>query len=223
MHCFIGGLGDYLIGSCTVAALNSDMDFARLMAQSLDRSTASAPAQSSRPRQEQTQTPRAPNLYYQRGASRGLPPRPTCRHCGRSHLGECRYGSTACYGCGIEGHKIHDCLKLRVEGRSDRPQYTGSAGASSASTPSSSRGPQPPAGRGTCRGRGFGSGAGPNRMYALAGRQNSEASPDVVIGVTLSYVTPFVAKKFGVEPELLHEPFAVSTPEILRANLVMSP
>ncbi|XP_049388843.1 uncharacterized protein LOC125853210 [Solanum stenotomum] len=28
---------------------------------------------------------------------------------------------------------------------------------------------------------------------------------------TLSYVTPFVAKKFGVEPELLHEPFEVST------------
>jgi len=65
-------------------------------------------------------------------------------------------------------------------------------------------------------------------MYTLAGRQDSEASPDVVTstlsifsyyvyalidpGVTLSYVTPFVAKKFGVEPELLHEPFAVSTP-----------
>ncbi|XP_015162431.1 uncharacterized protein [Solanum tuberosum] len=94
--------------------------------------------------------------------------------------------------------------------------------------PSSSRVPQPPAMRGTGRGRGFGSGVGPNRMYALVGHQDSEASPDVVTstlsifsydvyglidpGSTLSYVTPFVAKKFGVEPELLHEPFAVSTP-----------
>lgn len=65
-------------------------------------------------------------------------------------------------------------------------------------------------------------------MYALAGRQDSEASPDVVTGTlavfshsvyalidprsTLSYVTPFVAKKFRVEPELLREPFAISTP-----------
>ncbi|XP_049373470.1 uncharacterized protein LOC125838466 [Solanum verrucosum] len=147
MHRFIGGLGDHLIGSCTIAALNRDMDIARLMgdarayssrgpprqAQSLDRSTASAPAQLSRPRQ-----------------------------CGRSHLGECRYGSTACYGFRVEGHKIRDCPKLRVEGRGDRPQYTSTAGSSSALMPSSSRGTQPPVGRGTGRGRGSSSGACPN-------------------------------------------------------------
>jgi len=32
MHRFIGGLGDHLFGSCTVATLNRDMDIARLMA-----------------------------------------------------------------------------------------------------------------------------------------------------------------------------------------------
>ncbi|XP_049392021.1 uncharacterized protein LOC125856500 [Solanum stenotomum] len=135
MHRFIGGLGDHLIGSYTIAALHQDMDIARLMGdarayssrgpprdtQSLDCSTSSAPAQSSRPKKEQTQTLR------------------------------CRYGSTACYGCGVEGHKIHDCPKLRVD-----------------------------VGRDTGRGRGYGSGASPIRMYALAGRHDSEASSDVV-------------------------------------------
>ncbi|XP_075088375.1 uncharacterized protein LOC142170377 [Nicotiana tabacum] len=31
-------------------------------------------------------------------------------------------------------------------------------------------------------------------------------------GSTLSYVTPYIAKKFGIEPEKLCEPFEVSTP-----------
>ena len=64
-------------------------------------------------------------------------------------------------------------------------------------------------------------------MYALIGRQDSETSPDVATGIlsvsshdvyalidpgsTLSYVTPFVAGKFGVEPELIKH-FEVSTP-----------
>ena len=31
-------------------------------------------------------------------------------------------------------------------------------------------------------------------------------------GATLSFVTPFVAKKFDILPDILHEPFIVSTP-----------
>ncbi|XP_070004542.1 uncharacterized protein [Nicotiana sylvestris] len=62
----------------------------------------------------------------------------------------------------------------------------------------------------------------------MSGRQTVEASPDVVIGIltvqshdvyalidpgsTLSYVTPFVAMEFGIQPDHLHEPFLVSTP-----------
>ncbi|XP_070035182.1 uncharacterized protein [Nicotiana tomentosiformis] len=61
-----------------------------------------------------------------------------------------------------------------------------------------------------------------------AGRQDQESSPDVVTsilticyhdtyalidpGSTLSYITPFVAGKFGIVPEILSDPFAVSTP-----------
>ncbi|XP_070007837.1 uncharacterized protein [Nicotiana sylvestris] len=62
----------------------------------------------------------------------------------------------------------------------------------------------------------------------MSGRQNAEASPDIVTGIltvqyhdvyalidpgsTLSYVTLFVSMEFGIEPDQLHEPFSVSTP-----------
>ncbi|XP_070013170.1 uncharacterized protein [Nicotiana sylvestris] len=62
----------------------------------------------------------------------------------------------------------------------------------------------------------------------LASRQDQESSPDVVkgmlticshdvyalidLGSTLSYITPFVAWKFGIVPEILSDPFVVSIP-----------
>ncbi|XP_070028578.1 uncharacterized protein [Nicotiana sylvestris] len=57
-------------------------------------------------------------------------------------------------------------------------------------------------------------GGGQNRLYALAGRQDTEARGDVVTDLrsTLSYVTPYIAKKFRIKPEKLCEPFEVSTP-----------
>ncbi|XP_075104219.1 uncharacterized protein LOC142178496 [Nicotiana tabacum] len=83
------------------------------------------------------------------------------------------------------------------------------------------------AGRGAIRGGAHGR-SGPSRFYALSGLQSAEASPDVATGIlsvqaidcyalidpgsSLSYVTPFIASSFGVEPEHLHESFSVSTP-----------
>ncbi|XP_070017152.1 uncharacterized protein [Nicotiana sylvestris] len=62
----------------------------------------------------------------------------------------------------------------------------------------------------------------------MSGHQTTEVSPDAVIGIltvqshdvyalidpgsTFSYITPFVAMEFGIEPDQLHEPFSVSTP-----------
>ncbi|XP_070054493.1 uncharacterized protein [Nicotiana tomentosiformis] len=70
-------------------------------------------------------------------------------------------------------------------------------------------------------------GGGRNCLYALAGHQDIEARGDVVTGTltvftfdvyalmdpgsSLSYVTPYIAKKFRIEPEKLCEPFEVST------------
>ncbi|XP_075103258.1 uncharacterized protein LOC142177970 [Nicotiana tabacum] len=71
-------------------------------------------------------------------------------------------------------------------------------------------------------------GGGRNRLYALADHQDTKARGDVITGMltiftfdvyaltdsgsTLSYVIPYVAKKFGIEPKKLCEPFEVSTP-----------
>ena len=66
-----------------------------------------------------------------------------------------------------------------------------------------------------------------NLFYALCSRREQETSPDVVTGMlkvfcidvyalldpdaTLSFVTPLVAKKFNILPDILNEPFMVST------------
>ncbi|XP_070013787.1 uncharacterized protein [Nicotiana sylvestris] len=84
------------------------------------------------------------------------------------------------------------------------------------------------AGRGRGRGRGSSSGGNQNRIYVLAGRHDQVYSPDVVTGMlticshdvyalidprsTLSCITPFVARKFGIVPETLSYPFVVPTP-----------
>ncbi|XP_070003377.1 uncharacterized protein [Nicotiana sylvestris] len=102
-----------------------------------------------------------------------------------------------------------------------------SPAAATFSAPFLARGTPAPAGCGAARG-GAQSSGGASRFYAMSGRQTAEASPDVVTGIltvqshdvyafidpdsTLSYVTPFVAMEFGIEPGQLHEPFLVSTP-----------
>ncbi|XP_015075291.1 uncharacterized protein LOC107019258 [Solanum pennellii] len=44
-------------------------------------------------------------------------PKKTCTKCGRAHIGECRQGTNACFGCGKSGHLVRDC-----------PQNNGQAG-----------------------------------------------------------------------------------------------
>ncbi|XP_070045320.1 uncharacterized protein [Nicotiana tomentosiformis] len=111
--------------------------------------------------------------------------------------------------------------------------------AATTSTAPSARRTLAPAGRGAARGGAQNSG-GPNRFYAMQRHRESETSPDVVTGIlsiqshyvyapidpgsTLSYVTPYVAMEFGIEPEQLHESFSVSTPvgqSILAARVYM--
>nr|XP_033507974.1 uncharacterized protein LOC117273017 [Nicotiana tomentosiformis] len=88
--------------------------------------------------------------------------------------------------------------------------------------------PQSTQGRGRGRGGGdtSGSSGGQNRFYALTGRQDSEASPDIVTGIltihshaiyalmdpgsTFSYITPFIAGKLDMRSELLLQPVEVS-------------
>ncbi|XP_055814577.1 uncharacterized protein LOC129884279 [Solanum dulcamara] len=206
-HRFMVIFGDHLIISCVVAALNPDIDISRLMAHARQIEGRLQNRKAERER-EQIRGPR--QLACFREVIEVI----------LVEVHKCKLRQF-----GVEGHKMHDSPSLGAEGRGDRPQYTGSARASSSSTPSSSRGPQSSVGRGSSRGIGYGFGASSKRIYALVSRQDSEASLDVVIGTlsiffynvyalidpgaTLSYVTPFVAMNFEVETKLLREPFTI--------------
>ncbi|XP_070029560.1 uncharacterized protein [Nicotiana sylvestris] len=113
----------------------------------------------------------------------------------------------------------------RGGGGMDQP--TGSVSSSTLSVLPPARGFQQSTSHGRGRGAVPNSGDSQNRTYAFVGRHDLESSSDVVIGIlfmfcydvyalidpgsTLSYVTPFVANKFGVEPELTSKLLAVST------------
>ncbi|XP_075096366.1 uncharacterized protein LOC142174466 [Nicotiana tabacum] len=146
--------------------------------------------------------------------------RALCPKCGRFHTKTCYLDLPVCYRCGARGHIQRDChAPSQGMGR-------GFAQSSGSSAATSSARPPAPVGRSAVRGGARGRG-GPNRFYALSGRQSAEASPDVATGIlsvqaidcyaliypgsSLSYVTPFIASSFGVEPEQLHDPFSVST------------
>ncbi|XP_070054724.1 uncharacterized protein [Nicotiana tomentosiformis] len=151
---------------------------------------------------------------------------PPCTQCGKLHTGQCRQGSSACFHCGKTGHYISRCPGL---GRGTPAQPSGFTAASSPSVGAPRPGPQSTQGRGRGRGGGdtSGSSGGQNCFYALTGRQDSEASPDVVTGIltihshaiyalmdpgsTFSYITPFIAGKLDMRSELLPQPVEVST------------
>ncbi|XP_075092520.1 uncharacterized protein LOC142172747 [Nicotiana tabacum] len=146
-----------------------------------------------------------------------VPDYPICNTCGKRHRGLCRLGTNGCFGCGQQGHFLRDCPSAKQNNGGNAAQSTNSA---------SHHNSQAQQGRGATKSND--AGGGRNRLYALADRQDIEARGDVVTGTltiftfdvytlidpgsTLSYVTPYIAKKFGIEPEKLCEPFEVSTP-----------
>ncbi|XP_009791291.2 uncharacterized protein [Nicotiana sylvestris] len=146
-----------------------------------------------------------------------VPGYPICNTCGKRHPGLCRLGTNSCFGCGQQGHFLRDCPSAKQNNGGNATQSTKSA-VHHNSQAQQGHDETKSNNAGGCR----------NRLYALADHQDTEACGDVVTsmltiftfdvyalinpGSTLSYITPFISKKFGIEPEKLCEPFEVSTP-----------
>ena len=126
------------------------------------------------------QSSRAPGSQTDRGSGQTRPPLPRCSHCGKPHFGECRFGTDACFACGRPGHIMRECPYRGGPGGSAQP--TGSVAGSS--SPSVAMRPTP-AGRGRGRDRVPGSSGPSNRIYALAGRQDSGVPPNVDTGMLM--------------------------------------
>ncbi|XP_070039373.1 uncharacterized protein [Nicotiana tomentosiformis] len=163
--------------------------------------------------------------YQVSGTSEFSVPHPRCVKCGRCHPGVCHYSTYVCYKCGMRGHIQRDFHSSRQSMGGGATQPSSSI-ATTSTMPPPTRSTIPPAGRGVARG-GIQSSRGPSRFYAMRKRQKFEAYPDVVTGMltvqshdvyalidpsfTLSYVTPYVTMKVGIEQEQLYESFSVST------------
>ena len=125
-----------------------------------------------------------------------------CGQCGRLHGCEFLVGTNSCFGCAKSVHMVRDCPQLRHQAK---------ANAQSRRNPNAIA--EPPK---------------RNIFYALNGRKEKERSTHVVTGTlhpfsipmyalldpgsTLSFVTPLIAYKFDLLPEIFNEPFLVSTP-----------
>ena len=83
-----------------------------------------------------------------------------CAKYGKSHKGECLFGTNTCYRCGKEGHKLRDC---RVKG-----ENLPNRGA-----PREQAAPNANVGQAQRN----------NRFCALHGKQRVEENPDVVNGM----------------------------------------
>ena len=143
---------------------------------------------------------RVSNLKFKKGKGTNSPnEKSTCGNCGKKHYGNFLKGTDNCFYCGNSGHKMRDYPNFKSQDKgSGQAQASGSSDAPKK-----------------------------KRFYALHSIGEKHTSPDMVTDMfkvlsidvyalldpitTLSFVTPLVAKKFDILPDVLHEPFVVST------------
>nr|XP_009803207.1 PREDICTED: uncharacterized protein LOC104248608 [Nicotiana sylvestris] len=110
---------------------------------------------------------------------------PICNTCGKRHPRLCRLGTNGCFGCGQQGHFLRDSPSAKQNNGGNIAQSTNSAAHHNS---------QAQQGRDAAK------------------SNNTGGGETTYPGSTLSYVTLYIAKKFGIEPEKLCEPIEVFTP-----------
>ncbi|XP_070038250.1 uncharacterized protein [Nicotiana tomentosiformis] len=210
VHRFMMGLETYLLNDCMLVSLHPGIDISHIQAyaQGVEERKQKQRADHEHDRGERpSQSSRASSSQYRGDSSQMRPPLPRCAQCGKQYDRKCLVGLGVCYTCGYPGHVMRDCP---TRGGAGIVQPSRSIASSSSSVRPPGQVSQAPAGSGRGRSGASSSSSPQNHIYALAGRQDHESSPDVVTGSTLSYATLLVASKFGIEPELI-EPFEMST------------
>ncbi|XP_059288068.1 uncharacterized protein LOC132041371 [Lycium ferocissimum] len=239
IHRFIAGLHPDYVEACTTAAVNDKMDLARI--QAFAQNCRIVDFSGGRLRAWTGSIIRELGLLVSKVRVGGVSnPCTRVGHLGQHQLSPRDTDQGIIFHPDQEKVPVHPGHSNRgVQDRLDRyhssvgrpiskAQPTGSIAGSSAFVRPSGRGSQSSAGRDRGRGRASCADGAQNRIYALAGREDLESSPYVVtgtltvcsynvyalidLGSNLSYDTPFTAGKFGIVPELLKEPFFVSTP-----------
>ncbi|XP_070015515.1 uncharacterized protein [Nicotiana sylvestris] len=187
VHRFVMGLEPHLLNDCMLVSLQPDMDISRIQAyaQGVEENRGSIVSMIGPRIRERgsRQNSRASGSQYRGESNQMRPPLPRCTQCGKQHTGQCRMGLGVCYTCGYPSHVMRD---FSMRGDASIAQPLGFAAGSSSSVRPSSQGPQAQ----VSRGRGIGgassysssSSSPQNCIYALAGRQDQESSPNVVTG-----------------------------------------
>ncbi|XP_070002973.1 uncharacterized protein [Nicotiana sylvestris] len=222
VHHYVDGLGDHLIRDCRVASLSDDVDISHIQAFAQTTEDFSRRIRDTRRDREQSKRARTIGSYretrgdfrpplhrYPPQSAGSFPPQMQGQQFDRyiqSGLGQ-SLGQP-------EGRRQERYAQMRQPtppctqcGRGALAQPSGSTAASSPSVRAPRPAPQSTLGRARGRGGGdtSGSSGGQNRFYALTGRQDLEASPDVVTDPdsTFSYITTFIVGKLDMRSELL--------------------
>ncbi|XP_070029215.1 uncharacterized protein [Nicotiana sylvestris] len=175
---FVQGLSPLVINEAATAALNSDMNYKKMVpfardtntcklknmmereggssepSQSYARSSSSSPPVVASQQQASCFRPnqgsRGPHLQGRSGGRFQQQRRPPCPKYGRMHLGICYMDLLVCYGCGIRGHIQMECHVSR-QGVGRGTAHPSSSAAATSPAPPPARGSPVLAGRGAAR------------------------------------------------------------------------
>ncbi|XP_070056619.1 uncharacterized protein [Nicotiana tomentosiformis] len=179
VHQFVHGLSPLVINKAATTALNSYMNHGKMVAFS-----------------QATKYRKLKNRREREGTNKAL---------FAGNFGESFGRGRLAFSRGLRGHIQRECRSSR-RGAGKGIAHLSSSAAATSSEPPLARGPPVPAGRGATRGGAKGLG-GPNRFYAMSGRQSVEASPDLVTDTSVEAPTlesvPVVNEFLEVFPDEL--------------------